>query len=93
MLGVALVFLALVCIRAEVSVLSKVQALYDRSPKLRIKLTGITDVDASTIKVVIGPKGQDPLLVDKDYTLTKDADGDVLVLQLVAGRKYVQTMD
>lgn len=39
-------------VQAEVTILSKVQTLYDRSPKLRIKATGFT-ADEHDINLVM----------------------------------------
>ena len=69
---------------AEVTVLSGVQTLYDKSPKLRIKGTGF-DGDEHHIFLDMGASGQTPLKLDKDYIITKDDEG--LILKLLTGRK------
>lgn len=76
----------MICVSAEVSVLSGVQTLYDRSPKLRIKVSGISDIDIKKVSIVLGAQSQ-PLKGDKDYLLTKDDDGDALVFKLLSNRK------
>ena len=37
--------------------------------------------------LTIGATGQGPLKVDKDFLITKDADGDGLILKLLGTRK------
>lgn len=72
---------------AEVTVLSKVQTLYDRSPKLRIKVAGITPTDMHEVSIVIGAKGSSSLRSEKDFVLSKDDDNDGFVLKLLSQRK------
>ena len=49
------ILLMLTRVIAEVSILSKVQTLYDRSPKLRIKASGVIaeEHDISIVMVII----------------------------------------
>ncbi len=70
---------------AEVTVLRAVQVIYDKSPKLRIKGSGF-DAQDHDINLEIGASGQ-PLIADKDYMVTKDSDGDGLILKLLGNRK------
>jgi hypothetical protein len=81
---------ALICtlqvIFAEVTVLKNVQVLYDKSPKLRIRGSGF-DANDHDIKLDIGATGQPPLIADKDFMVTKDADGDGIILKLLGNRK------
>eukprot|EP00598_Pedospumella_elongata_P004403 CAMPEP_0184984562 /NCGR_PEP_ID=MMETSP1098-20130426/13493_1 /TAXON_ID=89044 /ORGANISM="Spumella elongata, Strain CCAP 955/1" /LENGTH=941 /DNA_ID=CAMNT_0027508569 /DNA_START=116 /DNA_END=2941 /DNA_ORIENTATION=+ len=72
---------------AEVTVLRAVQVIYDKSPKLRIKGSGF-DAQDHDINLEIGASGQ-PLIADKDYMVTKDSDGDGLILKLLGNRKWV----
>ena len=83
----SLLLLAFVCIQAEVSILSKVQYLYDRSPKLRIRVSNIADVNPNDITLSIGVKGQTPLISPQDITLDKDSDGEGLIIQLAPNKK------
>ncbi len=73
-------------IAAEVTVLRTTQYIYDKSPKLRIRGAGF-DADDHDIKLELGISGQDPLVVDKDYMITKDADGEGLILKLLGNRR------
>jgi len=73
---------------AEVTVVGSPQVIYDRSPKIRLKGSGF-DAEDHDITLEIGASGVPPLKVDKDFTVTKDDDGEGVVLRLVAGRKYV----
>lgn len=80
-----LFFLALLLVAAaEVTVLTAVQVIYSRSPKLRIKGTGF-DADEHHIFLDISANGEDSLRLDKDYMITKDNDG--LILKLLSNRK------
>ena len=83
----SLVLLSFIRIRAEVSILSKVQYLYDRSPKLRIRVSNIADVDTKDITLSIGMKSQTPLVSPQDITLDKDSDGEGLIIQLAPNKK------
>lgn len=84
----ALILLALsALIAAEVTVLKATQYIYDKSPKLRIRGTGF-DADDHNIVLDLGVNGQAPLTVDKDYMITKDADGDGIILKLLGNRKW-----
>eukprot|EP01006_Ploeotia_vitrea_P031669 TRINITY_DN63986_c0_g1_i1.p1 TRINITY_DN63986_c0_g1~~TRINITY_DN63986_c0_g1_i1.p1 ORF type:complete len:941 (+),score=55.61 TRINITY_DN63986_c0_g1_i1:73-2895(+) len=78
--------LSLAIALAEVTVLSGVQTLYSRSPKLRIKGTGF-DADEHHIFMDLSANGQDSLKLDKDYMITKDDEG--LILKLLSSRKWV----
>ena len=81
---------ALLCtlqlIIAEVTVLKTVQVIYDKSPKLRIRGSGF-DAQDHDIKLDIGATGQPSLIADKDFMITKDADGDGIILKLLGNRK------
>lgn len=74
---------------AEVTVVGSPQVIYDRSPKIRLKGSGF-DAEDHDITLEIGASGVPPLKVDKDFTVTKDDDGEGVVLRLVAGRKWVK---
>lgn len=82
MLAIFVCCIALVA--AEVTVLSTVQSIYNRSPKLRIKGTGF-DADEHSIFLDMSANGVDSLKLDKDYMITKDDDG--LILKLLTNRK------
>lgn len=82
-----LVLLAAARISAEVSILSKVQYLYDRSPKLRIRVSNIADVNPADITLAIGVKNQNPLVSPNDITLDKDDDGEGLVIKLNGNKR------
>ena len=69
---------------AEVTILTSVQTLYDKSPKLRIKGSGF-DADEHSILLELSARGQPSLKLDKDYLITKDDDG--LILKLLTKRK------
>ena len=79
-----LFLLACAVASAEVTVLSAVQTLYSRSPKLRIKGTGF-DADEHHIFMDISANGQPSLKLDKDFMITKDDEG--LILKLLTNRK------
>lgn len=75
-------------ILAEVSVTKSVQVIYDKSPKLRIKGSNF-DADDHDIILELGVSGQNTLLKgDKDYLITKDKDGEGLILKLLGNRKW-----
>jgi hypothetical protein len=82
------IFGALQSIVAEVTVLKSSQVVYDKSPKLRIKGSGF-DADDHDIKLDLGAIGQPQLIPDKDFMVSKDSDGDGLILKLLGNRKYV----
>lgn len=75
---------------AEVVVLRQVQVIYDKSPKLRIRGSGF-DAPEADIHLEISAFDQRPLVVNKDYTLTKafsfDGDGDGVMLKLLSNRR------
>jgi len=87
----ALVVLALCAAAAfaEVTILRSTTYMYDRSPKLRIRGDGFADVDEHDVILEIGAIGQPSLRMDKDYLLSKDPDGDGIILKLLSARKYV----
>ena len=73
---------------AEVTVLKTVQVLYDKSPKLRIRGSGF-DANDHDISLTIGATGQPSLVADKDFMVTKDSDGDGIILKLLGNRRFV----
>eukprot|EP01032_Pedospumella_encystans_P020953 gene20953-23789_t len=84
----ALLLIALSCLSsllAEVTVLKQAQVIYDKSPKLRIRGFGF-NVDVHKISLVLGAKGLPPLVMDKDYLVNVDQDGDGLILKLLSNR-------
>lgn len=85
MYHIAVLFMLFAAVAAEVTVLSSVQTLYSRSPKLRIKGTGF-DADEHNIFMEMGASGQQSLKLDKDYLITKDDDG--LILKLLTNRRW-----
>eukprot|EP01040_Poterioochromonas_malhamensis_P011022 gene11022-12014_t len=72
---------------AEVTILKATQYIYDTSPKLRIRGSGFV-VDEHNILIELSANGQPPLVVDKDFLLTKDNDGDGLILKLLGNRRW-----
>lgn len=82
----SLLLASLSVVLSEVTVLKAVQVIYDKSPKLRIRGTGF-DADDHDIVLELGASGADPLKVDKDYLISKDADGDGIILKLLGNRK------
>ena len=79
--------LAIVAIAvAEVTVLRTTQYIYDKSPKLRIRGSGF-DAQDHDILLDLSANGDSPLVVDKDYMITKDSDGDGLILKLLGNRR------
>lgn len=76
-----------VLVAAEVTVLKTAQYIYDRSPKLRIRGSGF-DAEDHDILLELAPNGQTTSLqVDKDFMITKDPDGDGIILKLLGNRK------
>ena len=71
---------------SEVTVVTKVQTLYDRSPKLRIKGTGF-DAEEDDIFLDLSAMNEDSLKKDKDYIIDKDNDGAGIVLKLLGKRR------
>jgi hypothetical protein len=91
MLGISILIIAviLVCeVYSEVTVLRATQYIYDKSPKLRIRGSGF-DAQDHDILLELGSTGQPSLIVEKDYMITKDADGDGLILKLLGNRRLV----
>ena len=82
----AFLLCALQSVIAEVTVLKTVQVIYDKSPKLRIRGSGF-DAQDHDIKLDIGATNQPSLIADKDFMITKDADGDGIILKLLGNRK------
>lgn len=73
---------------AEVTVLQgQVQTIYDRSPKLRIKGSGF-DADDHDITLELSASGQPSLKVNKDFTITKDEQGEGIILKLLSNRRW-----
>ena len=82
-----LYFLVLIShVLSEVTVVTKVQTLYDRSPKLRIKGTGF-DAEEDDIFLDLSALGEDSLKKDKDYIIDKEEDGAGIVLKLLGKRR------
>jgi hypothetical protein len=78
--------LAVGFVSAEVTILTQVQTIYDRAPKLRIKGQGF-DADEHDITIELSANGEDPLRMDKDFILSKSDEG--IVLKLLTSRKWV----
>jgi hypothetical protein len=84
-LWIALVsLLAVGHVSAEVTILTQVRTIYDRTPKLRIKGQGF-DADEHDITIELSARGEDPLRKDKDFILSKSDEG--IVLKLLTSRK------
>ena len=71
-------------VAAEVTILTQVQTIYDRAPKLRIKGAGF-EADEHDISLEISATGEEPLRMDKDFILSKSEDG--IILKLLTSRK------
>ena len=84
---VSSILLLLLFSHADGKVLSKVQTLYDRSPKLRFKVAGIKALSVHEVSISIGAKDSPLLLYEKDFVLSKDDDSDGIVLKLLSQRK------
>ena len=78
--------ISLICVYSEVTIVSKVQTIYDRSPKIRIKGSGF-DADDHDLVLEISAINGIPLKVDKDFLVTKNLDEPGIVLKLMQGRK------
>ena len=81
---IVLIICVLGIVSGEVTILSKVQTIYNKSPKLRIKGSGF-DVDEHSILLELSAQNQPTLKVDKDYLISKDDDG--IILKLLSNRK------
>ena len=81
-----ILLLAIAKVAAEVTVVTKVQTVYDRSPKIRIKGTGF-DANEEDIFLKLSAVGEESLKKDKDYIISKDNDGDGIVLKLLGNRR------
>jgi hypothetical protein len=75
---------------AEVTILRTVTVLYDTSSSLRIRGSGFGAEDNDII-LEIGVTGQPSLVTGKEYTVTKDANGDGIILAL--GYRYRRFCD
>jgi hypothetical protein len=87
-ISVAFFLIFLSRVLGEVTVLKAAQYIYDKSPKLRIRGSGF-DANDHDILLDLGSAGQAPLVMDKDYMITKDSDGDGLILKLLGNRRWV----
>jgi hypothetical protein len=81
-----LVALILTFALAEVIVITNTNPIYVRSPRLRIRGTGFEDAKDDIILELGAP--DQPLRAEVDYLLSKDADGDGIVLKLVSNRLW-----
>ena len=53
----------------------------------KYEFVGLGLMGKITIDVMIGVPGQDPLKVDKDFIISKDPDGDGIILKRIEERK------
>lgn len=74
-------------ILSEVTVLKSLQVIYDRSPKLRIRGDGFEAADHDII-LELGAVNQ-PLIMGKDYMVTKGDDNDGIILKLLSNKRFV----
>jgi hypothetical protein len=74
-------------ILGEVTILRNVNVIYDKSPKLRIRGSGF-EAEDHDIQIEIGAVGSKYLKQDKDFMLSKDPDGDGIILKLMGNRKW-----
>lgn len=86
LLATCLIFLTHVF--GEVTVRIMTQYIYEKSPKLRIRGSGF-DANDHDILLDLGSVGQPSLIVDTDFSITKDSEGDGLILKLLGNRRYV----
>lgn len=86
------ILLNLIVTLSEVTVLKTVQVIYDKSPKLRIKGAGF-DANDHDINLELGATGQSYLVTDKDFMVTKDNDGDGIILKLLGNRRWANLAD
>lgn len=70
-----------------VTVTRATQYIYDKSPKLRIRGSGFSELNELDIQLELSTNGQPSLIKNKDYILTKDSDGDGLILKLLSNRR------
>lgn len=87
MLRVVLLLQLLQVLLAEVTIVRVVQTIYDQSPKLRIRGSGF-DASDSDINIDLGVAGQNYLVRDRDFMISKDSDGDGIILKLLSNRRY-----
>jgi hypothetical protein len=85
-LGLTVFLVVLTRIFGQVTVLKATQYIYDKSEKMRIRGSGFNANDHD-ILLDIGCAGQPSLVVDKDFMLSKDSDGDGLILTLLGNRR------
>ena len=72
---------------AEVTILQgEVQTIYDRSPKLRIKGAGF-DAKMDDITLELSATGQPSLVINNDFTVANDEQGEGVVLKLLPNRR------
>jgi len=72
----------------EITVLGSVQTIYDRSPKLRIRGAGF-DAEDHDITLDLAAPNSPSLRVDKDFMISKDPQGEGLILKLLNLRRWV----
>jgi hypothetical protein len=80
------VLFGILFINAEVSVMWSNHIIYDRSPKLRIRGSNFHAEDHNII-LEIGVSGGSLIKTNVDYSITKDNDGNDLILKLLENRK------
>ena len=83
-----LVAFVLAAVSAEITIIGTPQTIYDRSPKLRIRGAGF-DAEDHDITLELAAQGEASLRVDKDYLITKDPQGEGLILKLLNQRRWV----
>jgi len=88
MLRYVLILSMLICSLAEVTILGSVQTIYDRSPKLRIRGAGF-DAEDHDITLDLAAQNSPSLRVDKDFMISKDPQGEGLILKLLNLRRWV----
>jgi hypothetical protein len=84
---IALAIILVFEVYSEVTVLRVTQNIYHNSPKLRIRGSGF-DAQDHDIILELGVTNQTSLIADRDYMITKDVDGDGLILKLLGSRRF-----
>ncbi len=80
--------LCLISVLGEITILGSVQTIYDRSPKLRIRGAGF-DAEDHDITLDLAAPNSPSLRVDKDFMISKDPQGEGLILKLLNLRRWV----
>eukprot|EP01033_Poteriospumella_lacustris_P014849 gene14849-10618_t len=86
-LSLAVFLVVLTRVFGQVTVRQVTQYIYDKSENLRIRGSGF-DANDHDILLDLGSAGQPSLVADKVFMISKDSNGDGLILKLLGNRRW-----